>query len=114
MTKIAGSESGSISQMHGSADPDADQDPHQQQQICTKSCLFKVRRGIISQEVGISFLYCFYSILCWIRIQIRNQNRNAYGSCSLGSTTLLVWAREEAGSAPYFFGNIIGPHNFNL
>jgi hypothetical protein len=29
MTKIAESESGSISQRHGSADPDPDPDPHQ-------------------------------------------------------------------------------------
>jgi hypothetical protein len=45
--------------------------------LYTKSRLFVVKSSIISQEVGLSFLFfdLFNPILCWIRIQIQLQNR---------------------------------------
>jgi hypothetical protein len=52
-------------------DPDNIKHNFQQQNICTKSCLFNVRSSIISQKVGLSFLY-FVTFLHFILDPDRN------------------------------------------
>jgi hypothetical protein len=69
MTKIAGSESGSISQRHGSADPDPDSDPTQNvmdPQHCRKLFLSAASLSNCSERASISTVpYCMFdSVRC--------------------------------------------------
>ncbi len=54
-------------------------------QIFTKSCLFNYRISYIYQKFVSLLISHFYSILCWIRFQLRFWNRNRNTSRFSGS-----------------------------
>ncbi len=91
MTKIAGSgsASGSISQRHGSADPDLDPDPYQNV-MNPKHC---IKDTVMDSYVEVPNSYCINKLFEWLFSRVLASHRGGPGSISGRDMSVLGTSR---------------------